>query len=111
MRQVVNGFKLDKSHTFAVNMFDEIDKYMRIPDVYEPPEDKEFQPTVSPNFHTFCSCLLAATCVTPLYLRGVNLGLVMSAVRRKCLEHYRPVMALILYLSWSKQKKDPIDQL
>lgn len=46
VREQVNGFKLDKSHTFSVNMFDEIDKYMRIPDTYEPPEDKQFQPTV-----------------------------------------------------------------
>ncbi len=51
VRQVVNGFKLDKSHTFAVNLFDEIDKYMRIPDVYESPEDKKFEPTVSPASH------------------------------------------------------------
>jgi hypothetical protein len=47
VREQVSGFKLDKSHTFSVNMFDEIDKYMRIPDSYEPPEDKVFQPTVS----------------------------------------------------------------
>ncbi|BDA47339.1 Eukaryotic translation initiation factor 3 subunit B [Coccomyxa sp. Obi] len=45
VRQAVNGFKLDKNHTFAVNLFDEIDRYMRVPDEYEPPEDKTFQPT------------------------------------------------------------------
>ena len=48
VRQAVNGFKLDKNHTFAVNLFDEIDRYMRVPDEYEPPENKSFQPTVSP---------------------------------------------------------------
>lgn len=47
VREQVNGFKLDKSHTFAVNMFDEIERYMRVPDEYEPPEEKAFQPSVS----------------------------------------------------------------
>ena len=46
MREQVNGFKLDKSHTFSVNMFDEIDRYMRVPDEYEAPEEKHFQPSV-----------------------------------------------------------------
>ena len=46
MREQVGGFKLDKSHTFAVNMFDEIERYMRVPDEYEPPEEKTFQPSV-----------------------------------------------------------------
>lgn len=66
VRQIVNGFKLDKSHTFAVNMFDEIDKYMRIPDIYEPPEDKQFQPTVRHPHPLFwpslAGCLDALTC-------------------------------------------------
>lgn len=47
VRQAVDGFKLDKLHTFAVNLFDEIDRYMRVPDEYEEPEKKDFQPTVS----------------------------------------------------------------
>ena len=46
VREQVNGFKLDKSHTFSVNMFDEIDRYMRVPDEYEAPEAKHFQPSV-----------------------------------------------------------------
>ncbi|CAK0783331.1 hypothetical protein CVIRNUC_006530 [Coccomyxa viridis] len=41
--QQVNGFKLDKTHTFAVNMFDDVSRYMQIPDEYETPEDKEFE--------------------------------------------------------------------
>ena len=50
MREQVNGFKLDKSHTFAVNMFDEIERYMRVPDEYEQPEEKTFQPSVGSLF-------------------------------------------------------------
>jgi hypothetical protein len=46
VREQVNGFKLDKSHTFSVNMFDEIERYARVPDEYEPPEEKHFQPSV-----------------------------------------------------------------
>ena len=47
MVQQVNGFKLDKTHTFAVNMFDDVSRYMQVPDEYEPPEDKEFETPVS----------------------------------------------------------------
>lgn len=62
MVQQVNGFKLDKSHTFAVNMFDDVSRYMQIPDEYEPPEDKEFETPVSPrrsstDLHAALSCL------------------------------------------------------
>ncbi len=47
MVQQVNGFKLDKSHTFAVNLFDDVSRYMQVPDEYEAPEDKEFEAPVS----------------------------------------------------------------
>ena len=62
MVQQVNGFKLDKSHTFAVNMFDDVSRYMQIPDEYEHPEDKEFETPVSPrrsstDLHAALSCL------------------------------------------------------
>lgn len=46
MVQQVNGFKLDKSHTFAVNLFDDVSRYMQVPDAYEAPEDKEFEAPV-----------------------------------------------------------------
>ena len=47
MVQQVNGFKLDKSHTFAVNLFDDVSRYVQVPDEYETPEDKEFESPVS----------------------------------------------------------------
>ena len=51
MVQQVNGFKLDKTHTFAVNLFDDVSRYMQIPDEYETPEDKEFETPVSASRH------------------------------------------------------------
>ncbi len=52
--QQVNGFKLDKSHTFAVNLFDDVSRYMQVPDEYEAPEDKEFKAAVSLLASTAC---------------------------------------------------------
>lgn len=75
MVQQVNGFKLDKSHTFAVNMFDDVSRYMQIPDEYEPPEDKDFETPVSPrhpstNLHAAFSC--ASPSVPILLYQTVN---------------------------------------
>lgn len=65
MVQQVNGFKLDKSHTFAVNMFDDVSRYMQIPDEYEAPEDKEFETPVSPTsplHHFSCPGSIPPSC-------------------------------------------------
>lgn len=43
-KEQTNGYKLDKAHTFVVNMFDDFDKYAKVPDEYQPPEVKNFQP-------------------------------------------------------------------
>jgi translation initiation factor 3 subunit B len=42
-----DGYKLDKNHTFKVSMFDDFDRYAKVPDVYAAPEIKEYSPTVS----------------------------------------------------------------
>ncbi|ERN17444.1 hypothetical protein AMTRI_Chr02g258200 [Amborella trichopoda] len=39
-----NGYKLDKSHVFAVYLFDEFDKYVNVPDEWVPPEIKPYTP-------------------------------------------------------------------
>jgi len=39
-----NGYKLDKSHVFAVNMFDDFDKYMKVSNEWIPPETKSYTP-------------------------------------------------------------------
>mmetsp|Transcript_31210 Transcript_31210/g.99522 ORF Transcript_31210/g.99522 Transcript_31210/m.99522 type:complete len:709 (+) Transcript_31210:505-2631(+) len=42
-KEQTNGYKLDKSHIFKVTMFDDFDKYMKVPDTYAEPETKEYQ--------------------------------------------------------------------
>ena len=65
MVQQVNGFKLDKSHTFAVNLFDDVSRYMQVPDEYEAPEDKEFEEPVS--LSTFCFLCGVALFLAAMY--------------------------------------------
>nr|GEZ67071.1 eukaryotic translation initiation factor 3 subunit B-like [Tanacetum cinerariifolium] len=43
-KEKTNGYKLDRAHIFAVNMFDEIDKFMKVPDEWAPPEIKPYTP-------------------------------------------------------------------
>uniref|UniRef100_A0A8B9KCC8 Eukaryotic translation initiation factor 3 subunit B n=1 Tax=Astyanax mexicanus TaxID=7994 RepID=A0A8B9KCC8_ASTMX len=38
-----DGYKLDKQHTFRVNLFTDFDKYMSISDEWEPPEKQPFK--------------------------------------------------------------------
>jgi translation initiation factor 3 subunit B len=40
-------YKLDKNHTFKVSMFDDFDKYARVPEEYAAPEEKPYVPVVS----------------------------------------------------------------
>ncbi|GFP90453.1 eukaryotic translation initiation factor 3 subunit b [Phtheirospermum japonicum] len=43
-KEKTNGYKLDRSHIFSVNMFDDIDKFMRVPEEWAPPETKPYTP-------------------------------------------------------------------
>ncbi|ONK77270.1 uncharacterized protein A4U43_C02F4820 [Asparagus officinalis] len=43
-REKTNGYKLDKSHIFAVNLFDDFDKYMNVPDEWTPAQIKPYTP-------------------------------------------------------------------
>ena len=45
-RDQTNGYKLDRSHTFAVTLFDDFERYAKVPDEYQEPEAKPYQPTV-----------------------------------------------------------------
>ncbi|XP_045213087.2 eukaryotic translation initiation factor 3 subunit B-like isoform X2 [Mercenaria mercenaria] len=38
-----NGYKLDKAHTFAVNLFSDYDKFEHVPDDWEPPQAKPYK--------------------------------------------------------------------
>lgn len=52
-REQTNGYKLDRSHVFVVNMFDDFEKYMRVPDEWNPPEIKPYTPGVY-FFNSLC---------------------------------------------------------
>ncbi|CAH1448148.1 unnamed protein product [Lactuca virosa] len=41
-KEKTNGYKLDRAHIFSVNIFDEIEKFMRVPDEWAPPESKPY---------------------------------------------------------------------
>ncbi len=41
--RAMNNYKLDKQHTFVVNMFSDFDKYLNIPDEWEPPSEEDYQ--------------------------------------------------------------------
>uniref|UniRef100_A0A8B9KAZ1 Eukaryotic translation initiation factor 3 subunit B n=1 Tax=Astyanax mexicanus TaxID=7994 RepID=A0A8B9KAZ1_ASTMX len=56
-----DGYKLDKQHTFRVNLFTDFDKYMSISDEWEPPEKQPFKDFVNENgsghvYHAFLTC-------------------------------------------------------
>ncbi|KAA8515781.1 hypothetical protein F0562_018608 [Nyssa sinensis] len=43
-REKTNLYKLDRAHIFAVNVFDDIDKFMKVPDEWAPSETKPYNP-------------------------------------------------------------------
>ncbi|KAI4319101.1 hypothetical protein MLD38_032743 [Melastoma candidum] len=43
-KERTNGYKLDRSHIFAVNMFEEFDRFMQVPDEWAPPDVKPYTP-------------------------------------------------------------------
>ena len=42
-----DGYKLDKQHTFQVNLFTDFDKYADVPDEWEAPEPQPYKDPVS----------------------------------------------------------------
>ncbi|KAK4379539.1 hypothetical protein RND71_001401 [Anisodus tanguticus] len=43
-REKTHGYKLDRSHIFAVNAFEDIEKFLKVPDEWAPPEIKPYVP-------------------------------------------------------------------
>mmetsp|Transcript_39693 Transcript_39693/g.112613 ORF Transcript_39693/g.112613 Transcript_39693/m.112613 type:complete len:705 (-) Transcript_39693:127-2241(-) len=43
-KENLHNYKLDKAHTLSVNLFDDFEKYDKVPDEYVAPEIKEYQP-------------------------------------------------------------------
>lgn len=56
-REKTNGYKLDKSHIFAVNLFDDFDKFMNVPDEWTSAEIKPYVPGVSSLTGIICVLL------------------------------------------------------
>lgn len=56
-KERTHGYKLDKAHIFAVNLFDDFDKFMKVPDEWAPPEIKPYAPGV-PLFKPFLNVKL-----------------------------------------------------
>ena len=46
-REIGNGYKLDKSHKLVVNIFDDFERYMKVPDESTAAETKPYTPGVS----------------------------------------------------------------
>ena len=44
--KMTNGYKLDKQHTFAVNLFSDLEHYRNIPDEWEEPEIRPYEDKV-----------------------------------------------------------------
>ena len=45
-REKGNGYRLDRAHVLAVNIFDDFEKYMKVPDEWTPAELKPYAPGV-----------------------------------------------------------------
>lgn len=43
-KEKTHGYRLDKSHIFAVNMFNEIEELMKVPDEWAPPQTNAYKP-------------------------------------------------------------------
>ncbi|KAG5565302.1 hypothetical protein RHGRI_001259 [Rhododendron griersonianum] len=43
-KEKLHNYKLDRAHIWAVNMFDDIEKFMNVPDEWAPPETKPYVP-------------------------------------------------------------------
>ena len=45
-REQTHGYKLDKAHTFAVTLFDDFERYVKVPDQYQEYQPAPYKPTV-----------------------------------------------------------------
>ena len=45
-KEKTHGYKLDRAHIFAVSMFDDFDRFMKVPNEWAPPETKPYAPGV-----------------------------------------------------------------
>jgi translation initiation factor 3 subunit B len=45
-KEKTNGYKLDRAHIFAVNMIEDFNRFMKVPDEWAPPEIRPYVPGV-----------------------------------------------------------------
>jgi hypothetical protein len=57
-RQQTDGYELDRNHHFKVSMFDDFERYARVPEEYAAPEAKQYTPTVRGGGALLMSCLV-----------------------------------------------------
>ncbi|KAG5099605.1 hypothetical protein JHK82_044657 [Glycine max] len=43
-KEKTHGYKLDRAHIFVVSMFDDFDRFMKVPNEWAPPETKPYAP-------------------------------------------------------------------
>ena len=56
--RAIDNYKLDKQHTFTLNMFSDFDKYLDIPDEWEVPKEEQYKDQVR---HILCKDELMET--------------------------------------------------
>lgn len=52
--KLIDGFKMDKSHTLAVNRFTDVEKYSTVEEQFHAPAEEEFIEKVRTTEYTFC---------------------------------------------------------
>lgn len=74
-RAMGNGYRLDKSHILVVNIFDDFERYMKVPDEWTAAETKPYTPGVSLLPYTYIfrkkqismlHCLISSYCIVVL---------------------------------------------
>ena len=53
-QQQTNGYNLTKTISFKVTMFDDFDRFGKVPDEYEKPERQPYKPQVGPLLQQLC---------------------------------------------------------
>ncbi|WAQ97470.1 EIF3B-like protein [Mya arenaria] len=81
--KATNGYKLDKAHTFAVNLFSDYDKYENVSDEWEPPSPKPYKDLGNlrywlqdPDCFDHYSVIYEGGEKTAIYSNSVHLGAV-----------------------------------
>ena len=61
-RDQTHGYKLDRSHTFAVTLFDDFERYAKVPEEYQDPAPQPYKPTVRTGLSSGSSIWFRSSC-------------------------------------------------